>query len=123
MISLDQRTLKRTRATWHADEEINRRQATLLARDVLATREKLIRDLLISRFGPGVMARRDLLKRLRLVPELGKGLVWIVWKEGPDDAGTALALYTEPKTRVHGYHIICEFHWTELPQPGHHGTN
>lgn len=112
-ITLGEHTVKRSRASWHEDQELNRRQASLLVRDVLATREKLLRELLVQRFGPDVGKRRDLGKRLHLVVD-EKGITWVSWKECWQSKPEALALFTHPTTRTQGHHLICEWHWCPL---------
>ena len=114
MIRLGEETVKRTRASWHRDAEINRRQAELLARDVLATRQVLLNELLTIRFGPDVLKRPDLLKRLHLFVD-EKGVTWVTWKEAWQKRAQALALFTHPKTRTQGHHLICEWHWYPIP--------
>jgi len=108
-ITLGEHTVQRSRASWHKDEEINRRQAALLAKDVLATREKLLRELLVLRFGAGV----DSTKRLHLMAD-DKGVTWVTWKEPWQKRPVAVAVFTHPKTRTQGCHLICEWHWCPL---------
>lgn len=111
-ITLGEHTVQRSRASWHRDEEINRRQAALLAKDVLATREKLLRELLVQRFGEAVIKRKDLGKRLHLVDE--GDVTWVSWCEPWQKRPEAVAVFTHPKTRTQGYHLICEWHWCPL---------
>lgn len=109
-ITLGEHTVQRSRASWHQDEEINRRQAALLAKDVLATREKLLRELLVQRFGPEVGKRKDLSRRLHLMVDEA-GQTWVTWKEPWEKRARVIALYTKPETRTQGYHMILEWHW------------
>lgn len=113
LITLGEHTVQRSRASWHKDEEINRRQGELLAKDVLATRQKLLEELLVERFGPGTIARPDLLRKLKLMVD-DNGLTWVTWHEHRNRRLEAIAVFTHPRTRTQGYHLICEWHWCPL---------
>ena len=108
MITLGEHTIKRHRASWHKDPALTQRQASLLGRDVLATRDRLIKEVLVERVGTAK-------GRVQLRP--GKnGLVWVVWIK-PDDRtgrGEALAVFTHPVTSVKGFHMIVEWHWSPV---------
>lgn len=113
MITFGEHTVQRSRASWHTDQELNKRQASMLAADVLATREKLVADLLAVRYGPRTHLRRDIDQRLSLQTDTN-GLTWVVWTEPTETQGTALAVYSEPRTHTKGYHLICEWHWAPI---------
>lgn len=113
MITLGEDTVQRTRASWHKDQEINRRQGELLAKDVLATRLRLINEALAIRFGPAAITPAEARTRLHLVTD-PKGVTWVTWKKRGEKRPIAVAVFTHPKTRIQGYHLICEWHWKAL---------
>jgi hypothetical protein len=105
MIALGQQTLKRSLATWHTDFALNQRQATLLAADYTATRDKLIAEAVAHRF-PGAKGT--------LETRTEDGVVhWVIFtpESAKDKRGEALAVMTMPQTRVQGLRLVMEWHW------------
>lgn len=111
MIVLNEDTIQRSRASWHKDEKINKRQALLLAKDVEATRHRLISAAMAIRFGPDHAKRKDI--KFCLTRD-DKGVNWLAYILPGQKRPTALCLYTEPRTRTEGYHIVCEWHFKAL---------
>jgi hypothetical protein len=116
MITFGPHNRLRSRASWHDDQDLNKRQAALLTQDVLAARQRLTNELLVARFGPDTLARPDLLERIGFVVE--DGLTWVIWTEPQATRGTALAVFDHPITRTEGRVIVCEWHWQPLNNDG-----
>jgi hypothetical protein len=85
----------------------------MLRADVLATRERLIREVVERRMGPGAWRQRE--GCLRCHPD-EQGVVWVVWARGEGDAGEALAVFTHPVSRLEGYRYVLEWHFAEVAQ-------
>jgi len=115
MITLNESTIKRTWATWHKDQNVNREQAKRLADDVKATQQKLSLEAIEARFGREAITSGLYKTRMELRKQ-GNYRWWLVWHE--DDAkqgrGTALAVFTMPVTRIDKFRLVCEFHWATL---------
>ena len=105
MIRLGKETILQSRASFHGDQDLNKRQAALLAKDFQATRNKLITEALTQRF-PGI-------KGMLETREDYRGLHWIVFtpETSKDKRGEAIAVMTLPRTRTQGCHLIMEWHW------------
>jgi hypothetical protein len=116
MITFGPHNRLRSRASWHDDQALNRRQAALLTEDVLATRLRLTNELLVARFGPGTLARPDLLERVSYVVDANprQPLTWVIWTEPKAKRGTAIAVFDHPVTRVEGRVISCEWHFCAI---------
>lgn len=109
MITFSQMSLQRHRATWHEDQELTKRQAQLLYADIEATRERYIAEvvaLMVQPFDTG---------KVELRQDEG-GLIWVVWVSSGDPDGQALAVFSEPQSRIEGYHMIVEWHWIPISQ-------
>jgi hypothetical protein len=106
MITLGEKTVQRTQASWHKDPELNKRQAKLLADDVLATREKLAAQALLQRF-PNVPGTAQ------VITKDGKEFWFVFTREGQTES-EAVAVFTLPVTRIKGYRLICEWHWAPI---------
>lgn len=107
MIILGKNEKQVHRASWHNDEEICQRQGAVLAADVLATREKLLKQTLQAKFGY-LPAPSRCAKSLHEVHETATGLVWILW----DDE--AIAVRTEPKSSVKNCIYSVEWYFKSL---------
>ena len=107
MIILGKEDKRVHRASWHEDAEINERQGAVLAADVLATRERLLKEALQAKFGY-VPALSRCKKSLREVHETKTGLIWICW----DDE--AFAVRTEPKSSVKNCIYSVEWYFKSL---------
>jgi hypothetical protein len=109
MITFSPMSLQRHRASWHEDQELTKRQAKLLFDDVEATRDRYIAEAVALMVQPSdigqIEFRRD-----------DDGLIWVVWASTGDSEGQALAVFTEPQTRIEGYHMIVEWHWSPISQ-------
>lgn len=107
MITLGENTVQRTQASWHKDPELNKRQAKLLADDVLATREKLAAQALQQRF-PNVPGTAQ------VTSKDGK-LFWFTFtRQKGRQKPEAVAVFTLPVTRIKGFRLICEWHWAPV---------
>lgn len=108
MIALTSRDRLTHKASWHADQAINRHHALLLAQDYQATKDRLIADAVRAKLG--IMPKpEDLQARLefRKDPEAkveGQPLYWLCLDN------EAIAILTEPTTEQVGHH----FHLTWL---------
>ena len=105
MIRLGKETLIQSRASFHDDQELNKRQAALLFKDYHATRNKRITEALHQRFPKT--------KGVLEVREDDQGLHWVVFKPAGarDKRGEALAVMTLPKTRIEKCYVVLEWHW------------
>ena len=117
MIRLGKETLIQSRASYHKDPVINRRQAVLLVKDVKATQAKLAMQAVQIRFGAQAITSGEYRKRLQLQKRGGQH--WVVWFADGDKFGEALAVFTDPVTRIDGFMLVCEWHWTALEHGGH----
>lgn len=109
MITFSQMTLQRHRASWHEDADLTNRQAKLLFDDFEATRDRYISEAVALMVQPSEVGRIE----LRQDP---KSLVWVVWVTVEDPEGQALAVFSEPQTRVEGRHMVVEWHWCPVSQ-------
>ena len=93
---------------------MNRDQALLLAKDVQATQSKLAMEAVRARLGVEAITSGDYKECLE-VRKKGKEH-WLVWHPKGEERGRgeALAVFTQPRTRVENYRIVCEWHWVEL---------
>jgi len=112
MIRLGKETLIQSRASYHKDPVINRRQAALLVKDVKATQSKLAMEAVELRFGQQAITSGEYRQRLQVQKKAGQR--WLVWFADGDKRGEALAVFTMPVTKIQGFMLVCEWHWAAL---------
>lgn len=106
MITLTDKDMLVHKCSWHENQDLNTHNAVLLAKDAMATRTKLIIEAVAIRLGrrpaPG-----EMLDHINERHE-GNGIIWICW----DDE--AIAIRTEPKSRVKDFRYYLEWMWRNL---------
>lgn len=108
MIVLDASSRLSSHCSWHADMKLNERQAALLAADLHATRERLVREALTSHLGR-IPTPKEAARHLRERPEPGSPLIWVCWGD------KAIAVRTNPTAHVRDCLYFLTWHWKTLP--------
>lgn len=106
-ITLTEQERLQSWATWHEDQDINKKQAAKLAADALATRARLVAECLRIHLGR-VPNEGEVKRYLNERAEDGTILVWVCWRD------EAIALRTEPTTHVKDRRIYLTWHWKNL---------
>lgn len=109
VIKLTAEDRRQTFATWHKNDALNKRQASLLAADANATKNKLLREALELHLGR-LPVDGTIEKLVTERKEPGTPLIWVCWGD------KAIAVRTDCQGWIKDARYYLTWYWRTLPK-------